>query len=109
MKAHQRHVLMCTGPRCTDNGIEAEALFKKLGQLIDRHGGLPVKRTRTHCFAICKEGPILVVYPDGIWYHRLDETTLEHIVNDHLAAGRPVESHIFHRTGLGDVIGATSK
>lgn len=109
MKTHQRHVLMCTGPRCTANGIESEALFKKLGQLIDAQGGLPVKRTRTHCFAVCKEGPILVVYPDGVWYHRIDESILKRIVNDHLAAGQPVESLIFHRTGLGDVNGATQE
>ncbi len=103
MRIHKKHVLMCTGPRCTEQGAEAEALFKKLGQLIDAHGELQVKRTRTHCFAICKNGPIMVVYPDGVWYHKLDETTLERIVSEHLQARCPVKSHIFHRMGEGEV------
>lgn len=103
MRTHQKHVLMCTGTRCTTDGAQAEVMFKKLGQLIDARDDLRIKRTRTHCFAVCKEGPIMVVYPDGIWYRRLDETVLERVVCEHLTGGAPVESHVFHRTGLGDV------
>jgi hypothetical protein len=68
MRLHYKHVLMCTGPRCTENGQQAEAMFKQLGQAIDACDGLKVKRTRSHCFAVCKEGPIMVVYPEGVWY-----------------------------------------
>ena len=102
MRTHDKHVLMCTGPRCTEGGCQAEAMFVRLGQLIHACSGLRAKRTRSHCFAVCKEGPILVVYPDGIWYHRIDEETLERIVHEHLVAGRPIASHIFHHTGAGD-------
>lgn len=56
MRTHHKHVLMCTGPRCTQDGAEAEALFKVLGQTIDACEGLRVKRTRTHCFAVCERG-----------------------------------------------------
>ncbi|MHB8353986.1 MAG: (2Fe-2S) ferredoxin domain-containing protein [Burkholderiales bacterium] len=104
MRIHQKHVLMCTGPRCTEGGVQAETLFKRLGQLIDARDELQVKRTRTHCFTVCKNGPIMVVYPDGVWYHHLDETAIERIVSEHLEADQPVESHIFHRIGEGDVI-----
>ncbi len=104
MRIHQKHVLMCTGPRCTKEGVQAETLFKKLGQLIDARDELQVKRTRTHCFAICENGPIMVVYPDGVWYHKLDETSLERIVSEHLQADCPVESHIFHHIGEGEIV-----
>ncbi|AXV83645.1 MULTISPECIES: (2Fe-2S) ferredoxin domain-containing protein [Ralstonia solanacearum species complex] len=103
MRTHHKHVLMCTGPRCTQDGAEAEALFKVLGQTIDACEGLRVKRTRTHCFAVCKQGPLMVVYPDGVWYRNLDTASVRRIVDEHLAGGQPVEDSIFHRTGLGDV------
>ncbi|MCL1621666.1 (2Fe-2S) ferredoxin domain-containing protein [Ralstonia pseudosolanacearum] len=103
MRTHHKHVLMCTGPRCTQDDAEAEALFKVLGQTIDACEGLRVKRTRTHCFAVCKQGPLMVVYPDGVWYRNLDAASVRRIVDEHLAGGAPVEDRIFHRTGLGDV------
>ena len=40
--------------------------------------------------------PLLVVYPEGIWYHHVDEALLERIVNEHLRGGCPVEEAIFH-------------
>lgn len=104
MRTHHKHVLMCTGPRCTESGVAAEAAFALLGREIDTRPGLRVKRTRTHCFAVCRDGPILVVYPDGIWYRRVDATVLERIVAEHLEGGQPVEEYVFHRTGKGDVV-----
>jgi len=103
MRLHYKHVLMCTGPRCTENGVEAEAMFKLLGQTIDSCEGLRAKRTRTHCFAVCKEGPILAVYPDGVWYRKVDASAIQRIVTEHLRDGCPVEPLIFHKLGIGDV------
>lgn len=104
MRTHNKHVLMCTGPRCTEGGMQAEEMFKKLGQEIDACPGIGVKRTRSHCFAVCKEGPILVVYPEGVWYRKVDEAAIERIVDKHLAGGTPVEPLIFHKLGTGDII-----
>lgn len=100
MGDYKRHLLICTGPRCTENG-EAQALFDTLGEKfkaagIDK-GELRVKRTRTHCFAACKSGPIICVQPDGIWYYNVDDINLQRIIDEHLIAGQPVEDLIFHR------------
>jgi (2Fe-2S) ferredoxin len=103
MRTHSKHVLMCTGPRCTENGRLAEAMFLKLGELIDSRPDLKVKRTRSQCFAVCKNGPILVVYPDGVWYRCAGEPALERIVEEHLQGGNEVSEHIIHRLGEGDV------
>lgn len=109
MRIHNKHVLMCTGPRCTENGAQAEVIFKKLGEYIDARPDLKVKRTRTHCFAICKNGPVLVVYPDGVWYNEVDENALERIVSEHLANGNEVKELLFHRVIEGDVCPATGQ
>ena len=103
MRTHHKHVLMCTGPRCTEGGNQAEQMFIKLGQTIDSHPNLKVKRTRSHCVAVCKNGPILVVYPEGVWYRCADESVLERIVKEHLQDGNEVSEHIIHRLGVGDV------
>lgn len=104
MRTHDKHVLMCTGPRCTENGVQAEVMFGRLGEKLDARPHLRIKRTRTHCMVACRnQGPVLVVYPEGIWYRRVDETALDRIVAEHLEGGRAVEELIFHRIGAGDI------
>jgi (2Fe-2S) ferredoxin len=98
--SYKRHVLVCTGPRCTLQG-ESQTLFDSLGTAfkaagLDK-GALRVKRTRVACFAACKGGPILCVQPDGVWYYNVTSENLERIVQQHLVEGRPVEDLVFHQ------------
>ena len=83
-------------------------MFKQLGQAIDACAGLKVKRTRSHCFAVCKQGPIMVVYPEGVWYRKVDASAVQRIVSEHLQGDVPVEPLIFHRLGTGDVCSESS-
>ena len=94
---------MCTGPRCTPDGVAAEAMFALLGEAIDSRPALRIKRTRTHCMVACRaQAPVLVVYPEGTWYRCPDAIALQRIVEDHLEGGREVPELIFHRLGSGD-------
>ena len=72
-----------------------------LAELLQREdllfGSQRVKRGETPCLGVCAEGPILVVYPEGIWYSRVTPELLERIVVEHLKHGQPVEEAIFHR------------
>lgn len=87
-----RHAFLCTGPDCCDPREHAD--LWDLLKSETRSLGVPVMRTRAACLRICRDGPWLVVYPDGIWYGRLTAERLRHIVREHLGAGRPVTSWI---------------
>lgn len=100
MGEYKRHMLVCVGPRCTQNG-ESEALFQSLSERFKAagidSGPLRVKRTRTFCFATCKNGPIVCIHPDGIWYYNVTPANLDRIIQQHLVEGVPVEDLIYHR------------
>ena len=107
IRDYSRQVLICTGPRCTQNG-EGEALFNVL-QAKFRAAGLGVdagpdrvKRTRTGCVAACQGGPIVAVQPDGVWYYNVSAANMDRIIDEHLKNGRVVEDLVFHRNGKGD-------
>jgi len=110
MRTHDRHILMCTGPLCTKDGIQAQAMFDLLGKKLDVRPHLKVKRTRTHCMVACKnKGPYLVIYPEGTRYRCPYETILDRIVAEHLEQANEIPELIFHRLGQGviDVNGKT--
>ncbi len=100
LKPFERHILVCVKGRCAETG-NAEGLFDALRDKLAAAGldagERRVKRTKCQCFAICKEGPIVVVYPDGVWYCRVTPPVLDRIVNEHLIGGQPVEEFLFHR------------
>ena len=100
MKPYKWHLLVCTGPRCTQNG-ESETLFASLGEKLKERGldadEMRAKRTRCSCFAICNGGPIVVVHPDGTWYQNVTPDVLDRILDEHLLNGKPVGEHVYHQ------------
>ncbi|MGI8498363.1 MAG: (2Fe-2S) ferredoxin domain-containing protein [Gemmatimonadaceae bacterium] len=100
MDPYSRHIIVCTGGFCSParNGRE---LYAELPVLLEREellfGPGRVKRGETPCLGVCAGGPIVVVYPDGIWYGGVTIALLERIVVEHLKGGRVVEDAVFHR------------
>ena len=58
-------------------------------------GGGRVLRTKVDCLRVCERGPIVVVYPEGVWYHSVDEQLAEKIIQQHLIGGRPLSENVF--------------
>jgi (2Fe-2S) ferredoxin len=100
MEPYARHILVCTGSFCSPDRRGRE-LYQLLPDLLQREGLLfgpsMVKRGETPCLGVCAGGPIVVVYPDGVWYAGVTPTLLERIVVEHLRNDRIVEEAVFHR------------
>jgi len=92
------HVLICGGTGCTSSGSVSiqEAFTKSIEE-----AGLAeeVKLVQTGCFGLCALGPVVIVYPDGTFYSRVEVDDVKEIVNEHLLKGRPVERLIYSDTG----------
>jgi (2Fe-2S) ferredoxin len=100
MEAYSRHVLVCTGGFCSPDR-SGRALYSKLASLLEREGLLfgptRVKRSEAPCLGVCGSGPIVVVYPEGVWYSGVTPALLERIVLEHLRDGKVIEEAVFHR------------
>lgn len=104
MRPYGHHLLICTHGDCADPEA-GERLQRHFQKLAHAHGlsklrnPRRVKCTLTDCLGVCSGGPIVAVYPEGIWYHHVDAAALERIVREHILGGQPVEELIFHRQG----------
>ncbi len=95
---YRQHVFFCTnersdGRRCCQQqdarGLRdyAKQRIKALG--LAGEGGIRINTAG--CMDRCEEGPVLVVYPEGIWYTYVDREDIDEILEQHLVGGHPVE------------------
>lgn len=59
-------------------------------EIDDRELGGEVFVNNTGCFGICDKGPIVVVYPDNVWYGSVTPDDVEEILDEHIEGGNVV-------------------
>lgn len=116
----QHHILLCadqSNPRCSTRE-ESVAVWRHLKRRLKELGltaapppwrGIDVTidapdhttgtgsvlRSKVDCLRICEQGPICVVYPEGIWYHSVNVAVMDRIISEHVVGGTPVQEFRF--------------
>ena len=99
----KKHVLICGGTGCTSS--KSVQIKEKMEEAIKAAGiENEVQVVLTGCFGLCALGPIVIVYPEGTFYSRIEIKDAETIVNEHLVGGTPVKSLLYSETVKGDEI-----
>ncbi|MGA3160064.1 MAG: methyltransferase [Terracidiphilus sp.] len=100
MEPYRIHLFVCTQqkpegvPSCPASG--SLAVLAALDREIQARGlGGDVQLTTCGCMGLCEEGPVMVVYPEGIWYQRVQASDIPEIVDRHLCDGKPVDRLIW--------------
>lgn len=96
-------VLVCGGTGCTSSG--SQQIIDVLDEEIKKHGiQNEVNVIKTGCFGLCELGPIMIVYPEGSFYSRVDVKNIPEIVSEHLVNGNVVTKLLYKDTVKGDSI-----
>ncbi len=98
MAVYRAHVLICGGTGCVSSGArEVMSAFKE--ELAKRKLDREVMVVQTGCHGMCEMGPIVVVYPEGTFYCRVEIGDVAEIVEEHLYKGRIVERLLYSLSG----------
>ncbi|MEY3725403.1 MAG: hypothetical protein RLZZ365_1338 [Pseudomonadota bacterium] len=96
--SYQYHLFFCLNERGNDEDCcalhNAKALFdftKKRVKELGLNGAGKVRVNKAGCLDHCANGPVMVIYPQGVWYSMIDTEDVEEIIDSHLIQGKPVE------------------
>jgi len=97
---YKHHVFFCLNERgadaprpcCARQGAQAmQDYAKKRIKQLGLAGKGEIRINKAGCLDRCEEGPVLVVYPEGVWYTYVDQDDIDEIIDSHLVRGQPVE------------------
>ena len=98
MSYYQHHVFFCCNQRdppercCAANdALEMQQYAKKRIKALGLSGKDRVRINKAGCLDRCEEGPVIVVYPEEVWYTYVDRQDIDEIIDRHLVGGEIVE------------------
>ena len=93
---YKRHMFFCTNQKAAGGGCgtlsvdDMQAFAKMYLQALDMWGEGKCRVSKSGCLGRCADGPVCVVYPDGVWYTYVDEADVKEILEKHLLNGEIV-------------------
>jgi len=95
---YKHHVFFCLNRRdapeacCACHGAESlQAYAKDRIKALKLSGPGKIRINKSGCLDRCEEGPVIVVYPDNVWYTYVDKNAIDEIIDAHLVGGKVVE------------------
>ncbi len=99
MEVFKKHVFVCTsGKTCPLEGSE-EVMSALRQEIFDRGLKKQIRINKAGCFDQCGNGPLVVVYPEGVWYAHVRPEDAKEIVEEHLLGDKPVERLFYDGRG----------
>jgi (2Fe-2S) ferredoxin len=99
MEIFKKHIFVCTtGKICPgQGGVDVCDELRK--QISERGLKKQIRINKAGCFDQCGNGPMVIVYPEGIWYAHVQPADCQEIVESHLIGGKPVERLLYDGCG----------
>lgn len=97
-----RRILVCGRGECTSRQVSRQC-YDHLAELLAEYGlDDPTHPQATDCkmvscLGVCVNGPIVMVHPEGVLYHKVNQDAMRRIVEEHLLNEKPVEDFILNR------------
>ena len=83
MAYKRSQILLCGGTGCTSSG--SEQLYKEFKKELKKHRLMDeIELTMTGCFGLCELGPVVIVYPEGTFYSRVEVSDIPEIGRAHV-------------------------
>jgi (2Fe-2S) ferredoxin len=92
MGQYQRHVFVCTSGKTCPTQDSKDVFTALRAAVVDAGIKDRVRINHAGCLGQCGHGPMVVVYPDDVWYAGVRPENAALLVNEHLREGRPVEA-----------------